>query len=95
MHSVNSSRQVHWVSHGSSQWSATLGNHMISIYRGGFYPGYVFSRVDSDLQTWKKAQAVPALNAALRTCFQSLRRARIAAEAVLNSLEANNAGSRT
>lgn len=92
MHSVNT-QQVHWVSHGSSQWSATLGDHMISIYRGGFYPGYVFSRVDSDLQTWKKAQAVPALNAALHTCYMSLRRARTAAETVLNSLEANYEGS--
>lgn len=80
--------EVTWMCHGESQWSATLGTHRISIYRGGFYPGYVFSRVDSDSQTWKQAQAVPALNAALRTCYQSLRRARIAAEAVLNSLEA-------
>ena len=85
--------KIVWVSRGSSQWDATLGTHRISIYRGGFYPGYVFSRVDSDSQTWKKAQAVPALNAALRTCYMSLRRARTAAETVLNSLEANYEGS--
>ena len=93
MHTSVNAHKVHWVSHGSSQWDATLGTHRISIYRGGFYPGYVFSRVDSDSQTWKKAQAVPALNAALRTCYMSLRRARTAAETVLNSLEANYEGS--
>lgn len=90
MHTSVNAHKVHWVSRGSSQWDATLGTHRISIYRGGFYPGYVFSRVDSDSQTWKKAQAVPALNAALRTCYMSLRRARTAAETVLNSLEAKN-----
>ncbi|WP_289168954.1 hypothetical protein [uncultured Parasutterella sp.] len=79
-------RRKEWLCRGSGSWVCTRGNFALAIYRGYAYQSYSLSRVDSDPETWKRAQAVPALAAALKQSYVSLRSAKLAVETILNSI---------
>lgn len=79
-------RRKEWLCRGSGSWVCFRGNLALAIYRGYAYSHYALSRVDSDPETWKRAQAVPALAAALKQSYVSLRSAKLAVETILNSI---------
>lgn len=79
-------RSKQWLCRGAGSWVCSRGNFTLAIYRGYAYSHYALSRVDSDPETWRRAQAVPALAAALKASYGSLRSAKLAVETILNSI---------